>query len=391
MKKRFFPLLALLLLLLPAGRAETPYEGYTLDFGYPLPFQLKLLNDHEFLTTGWDDPDGHTSRPGHVTWWRDYRVFRDLPYTVDGAAQSLGSAQFLVDEDGAFKVLITYPQEFPFLQSDPRQRNPQTRYTLYDWTDRGLEHPVPLPIDPVSVTRMGQVRVLDRYVAAETADEQGNAVLTLYNSRGEAVRRWKLPLPREDYLIRFRPLEEERMLVTYTSLGDSRSYELLLLDPEGVRWHKTYSELPSLFSDRRGGFFQTRKQSSDAYSPLELVRMDADFNVLSRGTLRGNRVVLGLGVQAYDAAADRYPFFGSAVANSRQVYTVFRLITDGSLNPISLDVRGLSKEYGDYSPYFFPSPQGTLFVFTHGNSLSPALVPFDALPPATDNVGLQFR
>lgn len=78
MKKRFFPLLALLLLL-PAGRAETPYEGYTLDFGYPLPFQLKLLNDHEFLTTGWDDPDGHTSRPGHVTWWRDYRVFRDRP------------------------------------------------------------------------------------------------------------------------------------------------------------------------------------------------------------------------------------------------------------------------------------------------------------------------
>ena len=63
MKKRFFPLLALLLLLLPAGRAETPYEGYTLDFGYPLPFQLKLLNDHEFLPTGWDDPDGHTSRP----------------------------------------------------------------------------------------------------------------------------------------------------------------------------------------------------------------------------------------------------------------------------------------------------------------------------------------
>ena len=146
--------------------------------------------------------------------------------------------------------------------------------------------------------------------------------------------------------------------------------------------------------DGQGGFFLCTPKGESTYKPMEIAHYDENGNLLWKKTLNGNKVVLS--VRAYiDPETGHTVLTGTAMANSRKVYRVYRMEVDDQGRTVSMDVR--ESNYHNsiyYSVYVFPDTGNTLVLFddstTYPDDYPAALVPFDALPKA-DNPGIELR
>lgn len=374
--------LLLLLALLPAARGEE-YPGYALEESV-FSLNINPINDREFLSTGWSDPEGSTDRFWHVTWWKDRRVFRDLPYSPGGALRALSSADFLVDGQGNFRVMVFSP----IGEEDGAASGRRTRCDLFEWTEKGLVNPHPVPTLPdADACRSTWARAFGPYAVAEWRGADAHR-LFIYDLDARLQAALDVPLNRNHQLLHITETEAGVFLAEFRSVRlDPARYTLLCLDAKGVRWKKEYKDTVGIRADGRGGAVLTVNQKGSSYAPYDVVLVDRDGRETARKQLSGSRVVVGLGAPQWDEATRTYTFHGPAVANSRRYYTVYRLVTDEGLNPVAWDVRALSGAYGDYSPDIFRTPEGGVFVFTRsisqgGFTGACALVPFDALPTA---------
>lgn len=374
--KRWWILL-LALLLAPHAMAED-YAGYRFPQDYPLT--AVLISENDVLTTGWSDYDGHIDRPWHVTWWRGRTVFRDLPYYPGGAVSELGTAKFLVEKDGSFKVMIC------------SRTDGGTNYThcrLYDWTEQGLENPIAIPLTPSAAdVRSVTVRAYGRRAVTIERHIDGALTLNVYDTRGDRICRFSTVQEQSAVLDGLLEIADGVFLAEFR-FGPPETNTLLCLDASGLRWQKALAEHAGLRADGRGGAVLSLGQIGSSYTPYRIVRLDENGAETAQKIISGNRVVVGLGSPVWNEQERTYTFLGYAVANSRKVYTVYRLVTDESLTPLAWDVRDLAKSFGDYSPTLLRTPGGTDFVFSRkigGDGV--ALVPFDALPRSTENVGL---
>lgn len=395
MKRLLIILLALMMGAVFPAQGED-YESYLLRPVYVTGTAV-ALNDREFLSTGWDEPDGRTDLPWHVSWWKDHQLYRDLPYYPGGSAAALNSAQFLVEKDGSFRVMIFTPIGI----AAPGDSKP-TRCDLFQWTEKGLTDPISISPLPGVAPPTGQwLQACGRWAVGQARPEGGENILYVFNMKGEQTFSWALPLDRDWRLQRFIELEDGAFLAEMYSIHNDYTRRsnpgvvLLCLDENGVRWQKSYPDYVGLRADGRGGAVISVNQKGSSYDPYSVVLVDRNGVEKAAKTISGNRVVVGLDSPQWNEEQKAYTFYGYAVANSRRYYSVYRLVTDERLQPLQWDVRALDRDWGDYSPGIIRSPQGGVFVITHkmtadGFTGDVALIPFDELP-ATGNPGLKLQ
>jgi len=384
--KRFCAFLLALLLLCPAALTEA-YNGYRLDMSYAS--RIILLTEHDLLATR-AEYTGASDSAMHILWWKDHQVYRDLPFSVGGAVDALKTAEFLVEGDGSFKVAVRWWQgELP-----EDAHSCYNRCCLYDWTDRGLENPVELPVQRgQSTLQTNDLRVYGRFAVETLKDTPDKQTLVLYDSRGGVACRFTADLPYHFVLTDVAELSRGVFAAVFINLKRvTEDYLILCFDGQGLRWQKQAAEVAQLFPDGRGGAVLTEGQKGSKYDPYSLVLLDKNGAEIARKKISGNKVVVNLDCPLWDAQSRTFSFLGFAVANSRGLYTVFQLTCDEGLSPIAWDVRSLDTSFGDYSPKLFRAPTGRAFVYTHdvARGTGSALVPFDALPK-TDNPGLTLK
>jgi hypothetical protein len=144
--------------------------------------------------------------------------------------------------------------------------------------------------------------------------------------------------------------------------------------------------------DGNGGFFCPDDWPEGDYSPEILRHYGTDGQIDRSLEIGGNKVVIRFFGSTVDPDNRLCTLYGSAVANSRKVYTVFALTLDENMNMRSLDVRKIDPAYRDYSPDVYLAQDGTAYVLINDMknkpTLRPVLIPFSQMEKSRDDYGI---
>ncbi len=130
----------------------------------------------------------------------------------------------------------------------------------------------------------------------------------------------------------------------------------------------------------------------DLYADIILDHRDMEGKSLGIKRLSGDGVVKSIHVILQNAETGGYTIYGRAVANSRQVYTVFRMELDSQMNQQSISVRDVDF-YPDYNFSVITAPDGDAYVYcrTYDETyVQPVLVPFNVLEE-TESHGIRLH
>lgn len=369
MKKWGMMLLALALLSgVTAARADSiDFAPYALERSdHSKSYSYTMLNEHDLV--------GQCAAGDSLVWWRDRAVCR-----VVSIEKGTGIFEPLPRSDGTCgAVHISKAEEAS-----------QRKVTLYDWEEEGLVNGREIPVTG-----------LVRYNAAKDGmallDDNGSqTLLKLYDGYGNLEA--QIEVSREiDFVIRTVRAGPGWWLTTVSQSIKPDTYMLLMIRDGALVWQKGPGKEPhSVFPDGQGGFFTCADQDDSTYTPLVIARYDGNGNQLWKKTLKGNKVVLGEAstVVSIDPETGHTVLTGTAMANSRKVYRVFRMEVDDQGNTVRMDVR--ESDYHNsiyYSVHVFQDTGNTLVLFyaSYPYDDPAAVVPFDALPKA-DNPGIELR
>ena len=368
-------LLAAALLLAPAFACAV-YEQYLLTAGdassaaawgiFPVDAHNAVVVARSFY------------KPWHVTWYRDGALYRDL---TGSSGSFLEIPQPVIGKDGSVRILRRVWEGVPGQDGEETEVRPEDyKAYLAEWTENGLEGDTAAP----DLHPGGRAfRILDDGGSLMLQDLEAETSLPgdLTDSRYTILD--SVRLGDDVYLLEVSDsAEQERFLVCmdrgrekYRIEGPDSYYEIL---PDG-----------------RGGFFRTDGGPTGDYTPVCLVHYDAGGRADRTLQLGGDRVVVWVSESLADKESGLCTLYGTAVANSRKIYTAFTMTVDADLNVCGLDVRAIDPAYRDYSPSVYLAPDGTAYVFIREpeirKGLRPALVPFSVLEPYGENLGLALR
>ena len=328
--------------------------------------------------------------PWHVTWYRDGQPFRDLPGTGE-SLDHLEAELFIPKPSGwdgehvdlSYRVLTGKAEESWGLYGKTISPDCMKSY-FARWTEDGLSDAAPAPESWEGTYSNGQFTVYDE---GETwRIRTGEKEFSIPRDSGDerVVGCW--PAGPEMFIMKLQS-PSGGSFAACVDKGQVR-YKTQLPQAENI-------EGRILLPDPRGGFFIMEGYRPGNYEPAYLSHYGADGQPDRRMTLSGKNVVVNPITSAIDPDSGRFILYGSAVANSRKVYTVFALTLDDSLETTGLDVRTIRKEYGDYDPAIHTAPDGTAWV--HISDLSgsyknwPVLIPFGQLKKSTKNYGITLR
>lgn len=390
MKKTVLIMLVCVLLALSASAGAT-YDKYKVTRGdatYAFAWNIYPLDARNVVVVARTDKDV----PWHVTWYRDGELFRDLagyvadPFLEDcviprpviwdgeqltvGYSERLGEFRKVRDSEGAVS---------------PDPENYQSYLAV--WTERGLEKISELPDNWYDTMDLGRVTV-----------RHEDGVFRILIDGEEAVLPEEIAqLPKEDTLnLECWPAEDGVFLLPYVSHSDFIQH-VACVDHGTLRYDAEIDGMESwlLLPDGQGGFFNKPDGSvAEPYDPVKLTHYDADGKADRDMQLKGDSVVLRL-EGAAKAPDGKLLLYGSAVAESRQVYTVFTMALDEDLKVDNLDVRNIDPTYSSYIPYLKHAPDGTVWVLIFKVENTgygrPVLIPFTELEKSEDSHGLAFE
>ena len=121
------------------------------------------------------------------------------------------------------------------------------------------------------------------------------------------------------------------------------------------------------------------------YGPVSLSVINSENETLLTKKLSGDRLIVGSHL-LLEQSDGTLAVYGSAVANSRRIYLVWRLVVDSELNLISLDVRDCSY-HRDYGPGVSVYQDGSCWVSLedYHTGAPDVRVPFTALPVVSNH------
>ena len=367
------------------------YIRYRLSVGDPLNAARDLypLDANNVIVTC--RPYDHTS--WHVTWYRNGVEYRDIsglygdridldlrmpkPAGWDGETLTLYYAERIGE-------LKTIRHEY-YEEADP------DNYVTYTalWTESGLEQLQELTQPWNKLFCSGQVALY--------SGENGWTVR--YNGQDNILPdsfpagTWFVdcvPAGKDSFLLKFRDGDTGTLYAAYVDDGQEKYRVELPLDEAAPG---------RLFSpDREGGFLYRNGKNTGDYSPVNLVHYDQEGRYDRTVALTGDRVVIRPYAAAMDPDEGLCTLYGSLVANSRKIYTVFALTLNSDLQVIRQDIRKIDPEYGDYEPMIYLTPDGTAYVsFCEVRSgdaswqgLSPVMIPFSQLEKTDKTYGLKL-
>ena len=393
MKKRFLALLAVMVLAVVSS-ACAEYKNYLITEGnWWVCFPLDAHNS-VVASRLWREEDSAPD-PWYVCWYRDGSLYRELTGSLpeEGGATARMAIPYPALWDGEHLSLYycvqkgelkTYPQATWIPTPDPDCFDVH----LADWTENGLENDRVLPeawFDTYDLT--------DRGILVYTAAGGRTA---LYHGM-ETVLPASIPVNREENILRILPVDEDVYLV---KVIDNRRFcsQLVCVDHGAERYRITLPQdefLPDriLLPDRQGGFFCMDGYRGGGYEPESLMHYRGDGTYDRTLTLTGNRVVVHACVSSAGGDSGFCTLYGTAVANSRKVYTAFAMTLDEDCNVTRLDVRKIDPAYGDYSPLILLARDGTPYVYIESytrRSLWPVLIPFSMLKKSSKTYGIRL-
>ena len=126
---------------------------------------------------------------------------------------------------------------------------------------------------------------------------------------------------------------------------------------------------------------ELKKTEDTSYCSLQLEIFGLDGNLLYSSTLTGENLTLGIKL-VFENSFGGYELYGTAMSNSRRIYTVWHISTDAFLRQTAMEVRNLDR-YRNYGARLIAQPDGTVWVFAEDYesfSHPPVLIPYSALP-----------
>ena len=137
--------------------------------------------------------------------------------------------------------------------------------------------------------------------------------------------------------------------------------------------------------DANGGLIVCTAPFED-YTVEQITRFDAENRVLYQKTLSAPKTIVSV-TDAFPSADGSVTLYGTAFANSRKLFTIFKLHVDAQGNILSRDIR----DFTTHATYRYDKVLdtfGNLYAVTRDTDAYPiAVVPFEDLP-AHDDPGL---
>ncbi|MBQ7657332.1 MAG: hypothetical protein IJS41_12600 [Clostridia bacterium] len=389
MKKIILTLCALLIVggalyLTLRNREEVPRATVPFDF---TPYELKgravslsvsetsLIDDHNFVAFSEDE-----SGEQYVTWWRDYEIEQEA-----NLQKGYGNDAIIPRWDGACGILRYIADEERTMETGAMKWG---QLMLYDFEQEGFVHERPIADGLLDW-------LLCRGGFAVLIQEDEGQFLNLYDGQGKLEAR--LPLSDAYHsVVRAQRDQTGLWAVTLASAG-GRTYTFMTVRDGEIIWQsRPTMDTYTARMDGRGGYFHLEYggKYSDTYKPLIISHCDATGNAEWNKTLTGDKVLLESVNARFDPETGHLILTGSAVANSRKIYRVFRMEVDENWKTVSMDVRECNY-HESYHLVVAVSPLTckTMVLaraISDGYDIPAVLVPFDDLPKAP-NPGITLR
>jgi len=358
-------LLAMIITVAVSFSAKAEYQKYRLkdiepDFAmfcssYPLDAHNAIVIANSIY-----------GRPWHAIWYRDGQLYRDLTGT-----EFLTGMQPVIGEETCFSMLWSIrTSSSQISQGAEGSETVRNEICLGQWTENGLEHGVVLTVP---------WRGPFFYNSLIIYCEEDCCRLVLKGK--EHILRGDVCDSIRDGLSNVYPLGEDVFLFQKSGI---KNHKLLICVDQGVEKYRI--SVPNayfLFPDGQGGFLCPEGYSQGDYPPQKLLHYDPDGQLNRVLNLQGYRVIAKITESFFDKTSRMLTLYGTAIANSRKVYSVFAMTVDAGMNIRGLDVRNIDPAYHDYSPRFYLAPDGTAYVFicdlNEKPTLHPVLIPFSIL------------
>lgn len=389
MKKRILILLIAVLLSISAT-AGAKYSSYQVKLGdasYFVGWTFCPLDAHNAVVIARSDKD----KPWHVGWYRDGELFRDLagysanvyledrviprPVLWDGETLTMACSE----RKEAYRTVVIDGIHC----ADPNNYDDY----LADWTENGLENRRPVPENGYDFQMLGRVSF---------SWENGAASLRIDGQEVSLPEEFQSIPMKELVNLDCFPAGEGLYLLTWMNTGEYARH-LVCADHGRTR---SETVLPAedvwlILPDGAGGFFSQVGWGTGDYTPVRLAHFSADGERDRVLELKGDRVVVRALHTVADGDSGNVILYGTAVAQSRYVYTAFAMTLDRDLNVTDLDIRNIDGAYRAYCPDLEIAPDGTAWLLigdVEGNvKLRPVMIPFSELEKSSDDHGLTLE
>ena len=352
----------------------TPYElrGRAISSSYD------SLDEHNFIAFCTANENDNEE---YLTWWRDYEIYREIRLE-----EGMANYAVIPRPDGSCGVLRVIPVKITDLEKEPEGH---PKMLLYDWAEDGLTNE-----RVISESFMDWRQARNGFTLLSKID--GELYLDLYDGQGNQEAHLLIG-GKYNSVVRAARDHAGFWAVTLNLSSEQGTYLPMTIRNGEIVWQgKDGLDVYSVRMDEQGGFFHVKNggRESETYKPRIITRYDGDHNKLWTKTLTGSQVLLGTHTRI-DPESGHLILTGSAVANSRKIYRVYRLEVDENWKTVSMDVRECNY-HDSYVISVYVSPEtGKAFVLARDISADyenvPAvLVPFDALPKA-QNPGITLR
>ncbi len=356
----------------PAGKMiiDPQYAEYALTDRYIREVPV-FLDEHTMLAKAGRDPEGYTTENRYLQWYLDGNLLREVECKHRDPSRWQYEGVFLSLSDGGVGLAAIEANALNF----------------YRWGDEGLGLEKTIPGKWIEL--YGNTKA----VCAIQTGENGTTA-HLFDTAGQEI--WTYPFNDS--------VRKAGWQARPTATDEAGTY-LAIVRVESdlfaafyIRDGKTVSQQNLLYGG--GGFYagdQTyiiAETTSDdnQYADIILDHRDANGKCLGTRRLSGDRVVKSIHAIQYHPETGGYTVYGRAVANSRKVYTVFRIELDSQMNQQSISVRSFDF-HQDYNFSVVVKPNGEAYVYcrTYDESyVQPVLVPFSELPESESH-GLKLH
>ena len=217
----------------------------------------------------------------------------------------------------------------------------------------------------------------------------GQSTLIVYDEDAQPLLRYPVPFEDAFFLSHVRSGDALYLLLCQNGSPSIPDILMLRVDASAVlSWTAHFTDetgrYNKLLPDGQGGVLMTGSLPED-YKQYHVTRIDADGRTCWSKVLSAPKAVLQpLSAQALPDGT--VALYGSCVAKSRSLFTLFSITLDAEGRVLASDVRDYS-DRADISPVLLTATDGTKLVYSFeisSENQPGVLVPLDALPEAKD-------
>ena len=350
---------------------DPKYSEYTLKDRY-VEERPVWIDEHNMLAkAGWN-PEGYAKANKYLQWYRDGKLYREIECKSRDSSRWLYEGVFLSLPDGDVGLAAISANTLNF----------------YRWGEDGL-------ITEKSIEGKWQdVRGNTKGVCATRKTDENTAFAQLFDSAGNEIWTYEFNDPGRISGWYANPDATDgagTYLVIVRVESDLRT--AFCVRNGEIIWQQNLLYGGNAFYAGDQTFILVETTSEDdLYADIILDHRDMEGKCLGTKRLSGDKVVKSIHAVLYNAETGGYTVYGRAVANSRQVYTVFRMELDSQMNQQSVSVRNVDF-YLDYNFSVITAPDGNAYVYcrTYDETyVQPVLVPFNVLEE-TESHGIRLH